>query len=114
VDAGQKLIVSDAVSEHVGEAIRIDTAELFRRHVEHCAEQEALARLSRAIAAHHPCDAEVHQFRRAAGKQHDIRGLDIAMDNGVPVRVGQALGHLVHDADLLQQRHILMIRDGTL
>ena len=48
-------------------------------------------------------DAEVHDLHVVVGQQHDVFGLHVAMHDALGMGVGQSLGDLRHDADLVQQ-----------
>ena len=49
-------------------------------------------------------DAEVEDLQLAVGRDEEIRRLDVAMDDALRMREGQALGHARHDLDLLLER----------
>ena len=42
----------------------------------------------------HSGDSEIHQLNLAAAGQHDIGGLDVAVNDTVGVRVAQRIQHL--------------------
>ena len=43
-------------------------------------------------------EAEVHDLHAAAQGEEEVRGLDVAVDDALAVRVGEALGHLDPEA----------------
>ena len=52
----------------------------------------------------HGREPEVEEFRAAAAGQEDVRGFQIAMNDAVPMRVGQGVGDFDGDADQLARR----------
>jgi len=49
--------------------------------------------------AEHAGEAEVNDFNGAGGGDHDVGGLDVAMDDAAGMGFGEAVGHLRNDAD---------------
>ena len=47
---------------------------------------------------------EVHDLRLARRQAHDVRGLDVAVDDPLPVRVGQRFRHPRHECERLSPR----------
>jgi hypothetical protein len=84
-----------AQREQVRASVHGLAQRLFRRHVEGRAEELAgrgeLARLELG-------DAEVHDLRLAGGDEHDVRGLDVAVDDPSRMRVVHGVGQAADDA----------------
>src|SRR3546814_8693517 len=49
-------------------------------------------------------DRKIHQLGYAVTRQHDIAGLDIAMQDAPAVRIVERVGALVRDVEHLRQR----------
>ena len=104
---GEHLV--DHGAERVDVAARIERAVaggLFRAHVLRCAEGEA--RLREAVPSgllHGERDAEVREHRFAV-LQHDVLGLDVAVDHPLAVRVVERSRHLTGDVDRFTQAEL--------
>ena len=63
-----------------------------------------------ARRAHRLGDAEVGDDRVALGEQHVVR-LDVAVDDAVPVGVGERVDHLAQDPHGLGDRQLALARE---
>ncbi len=68
-----------SVRASTGVALRLLGGQV-RRGAEHG------ARLRRGLGAEHARDAEVHDLDRAVARDHDVAGLDVAVDHALCVR----------------------------
>ena len=107
---GDHLVEHRAEREDVGARVGLLALDLLRRHVLKRAEDRALAVSGAAcvgsvVGAPAPRrpprrrfrEAEVEQLR-AGLRQHDVAGLQIAMDDAVPVRLVERVGDLDRDS----------------
>ena len=98
-----QLIQHHTEGEHVGLGADPFAAGLLRRHVAHSAEHVARGggecRHAAFLALVQLCDAEVEQFHQAVVANHDVFGLDVAMDDSCGVGHGQRLGDLPRPLD---------------
>ena len=92
--AHQHLIEHHAGGKHIGDGSRRFVAQAFRRHITRRAHDAA----GGGGLTGGRGDAEIHDAGRAAGINHDIGRLDIAVDHLLGVRVGEALGDLDGEA----------------
>ena len=79
-------------------------ADLFGRHVIDGAHHHVAAR---QLGRHQAGQAEVENFDRAAVRDEDVRGLDVAMHDAVDVGVVEPLTDLGGDLDLAAQAQSL-------
>ena len=94
--AGQQFIHDRAERIQIRAVGQIQALHLLGRHV---ARRAGDALDARNIRAGHQRDAEVDDAHVAVGREHDVRGLDVAMNHAARVRVVQRLGALEHDFD---------------
>ena len=88
---GQQLVKRNAKTVDI--AARIGLAlEALRGHVAQCADD--VAGLGQFVAVLRLGQTEIGQPHRAARVQQQVGRLDVAVQNPLPVRVGQGLGHL--------------------
>ena len=71
------------------------SGRLLRRHVRGCADQRA--RLGERVGARDPGDSEVRDPGAAFLVEDDVRRLQIAVDEAVLMRMGEARGDLGRD-----------------
>ena len=91
--ARQQLVQHDAQAIEVGapvDAVR-RALGLFGRHVVGRPQEEAL--LARTCLLFAQREAEVHQHRPALGREQDVRGFDVAVDDAPRVRMAQRIEH---------------------
>ena len=74
---------------------------IFRRHVGRRAAEALLVLGARILDPHG--DAEVHDARRAAGIEQDVRGLEVAVDDALRMRLRQRIDDLPHQLSRLQR-----------
>ena len=94
--AGKHLVGDHAKRVEIGPGIGGGIRRgLLRRHVEWCAQRDA--NRGESLVLHRRRDrlgdAEIGDLGLVLG-QEDVVGLDVAMDDAVPVSVGQRSGHL--------------------
>ena len=85
--ADGELVEHDADGEHVGAEVERPALDVLGRHVRRRAEQ--LAGHGQPLEVDHVRDAEVHQLHDAVGPDHDVLGLDVAVQDAAGVRVGE-------------------------
>jgi hypothetical protein len=95
--AAHQLVEHRARGEEVAAAVHHLAAHLLRRHVFGGAHHHPRPR---DVAHREAGDAEVHDLDAAFPGEEHVGGLDVAVDDPDLVRVGQALQHGDHDADL--------------
>ena len=106
--SGQHLVGEDADGVDVGPVVHVRIGRgLLGRHVGGRAERDAERgeRGRAARRAHCLGDAEVGDYGVAIGEQ-DIVGLDVAVDNAVPVGEGEGVHHLAQDLGGLRHRQL--------
>jgi hypothetical protein len=86
------------------------TARLLGCDVAQRAHDEAGPRESR-VGGHDAGHAEVEDLGVAVPEQEDVAGLDVAMHDPVPMRVGEPVAELDHDPELLVQPEWPSLRD---
>ena len=105
--AGEHLVEQHAHAEKVGAAVDGLALHLLRRHV--------IRRAQHLAGGGHRAagfgDTEVHYLHRAAGPEHDVGGLDIAVDYAVGVGVVEAGTDLAHDVDNFLHRQRAMLAE---
>ena len=92
--AGQHVIEQYAAGINIRLAARLRKAELFRRRIACRAEGGGVLAL---VGLHQAADAVVDDFHRAVAEQHDVFGLDVAVDNAVAVQRRQAVADLAEN-----------------
>ena len=103
--AGQHLVENGAECEHVGAGVGLQAFELLRCHVLQRSEDGALLRQTRRCRRHHrravACEQRRHRLReaeveklRAAGREHDVRGFQVAVDDPRLMGLVQRIGNL--------------------
>jgi hypothetical protein len=100
--AGEQLVQDAAEREEVGARVHRISLGLLRRHVGGRPEELSGGGEGRGLEAG---DAEVHDLRLPVAEQHDVRGLDVAVDDLLRVRVVQGLRELGHDPRRLAPLH---------
>ncbi len=90
--------------EQVGATVDRPAQRLLRRHVERGPE-EVPARRQVSLLLGQSRDAEVQDLGLARGQEHDVGGLDVAVNDPLPMRVVQPFRHALHDAERLAPRH---------
>ncbi len=90
--------------EQVGAPVDRPAQRLLRRHVERGPEEVPAGRQVSLLLGQ-PRDAEVQDLGLARGQEHDVGGLDVAVDDPLSMRVVQRLRHALHDAEGLPPRH---------
>ena len=101
--AGDHLVEHDAERPDIGPHIAALADEMLRRHVGDGPDRRAGARQRRA--AGQLGDAEVEELHLAAPRQHDVRRLDVAMNDVGVVRCRHRARHLHRDVERLVDRH---------
>jgi hypothetical protein len=99
--AGEHLVQHHAQREHVGGGGRL-AARALRRHVRRGAEHGARDR--DGCGGGEPRQAEVGDLDSPVLVEHQVLGLDVAVDHATPVRVGQGVGDVAHDGARLVHR----------
>jgi len=94
-DARQHLIEDDAQGVDVRADVNPPTLRLLRRNVMRAAHEQA--GLSESGHGDVSGDAEIHDFHRAIGRDHEVLRLDIAVDDAMLVSRLQSCGHLSGD-----------------
>ena len=79
--AGQELVEQHARGEHVGCGAQRLTECLLRRHVRRCADHLALLVREGLVATDDRGDAEVGDLQRTRGREHEVLGLDVAVED---------------------------------
>ena len=92
---GRQLIGQDADGEHVGAKIERPPLDVLGRHVRRRAEQ--LPGHRHALLVDDLRDAEVGELDEPVVADHDVLGLDVAMDDAELVRVLERARHLAGD-----------------
>ena len=111
---GQHLVEDDAERELVAPEVDDLAPRLLRRHVGHRPEDDPLLAQGRErgrpgvgwIVAGDlvPGQAEVEELGVAVLRQEDVLGLDVAVDDSLPVRRREAFRHLQPDVESLPER----------
>ena len=97
--AGQHVIGRDAERVDVAAGVELAAFDLFGAHVERRAHRDADLREVRAAVALHAGEAEVGDFHFAAAGEHDVFGLDVAVDDAFAGRFGERGGDLPQDIE---------------
>ena len=92
--AGQHVVEQHAAGVNIRLAACLSKAELLRRCIARGSEGGGVLAL---IGLHQAADAVVDDFHRAVAEQHDVFGLDVAVDNAVTVQRRQAVADLTED-----------------
>ncbi len=100
----QHLVEDESHRELIGPQVGESALRLFRRHVGGCPEQDS--RCGRRtvtedgfvgrvrISEHRFAEAEVQNLHATLGRHHDVRRLQIAMDDAGGMRLRQPIGEL--------------------
>jgi hypothetical protein len=107
----QHLVEDDPERKDVAPAVHGSAGHLLRGHVVRRAEE--LAR-RRQIRGGDLGDAEVRDLHLAVGGDHDVRRLDVAVDDPFPVGVVERLGDLPNDVGDLIGRELAPVDHETL
>ena len=94
--AGQQLVHDGAERIQVRGAGEIQALHLLGRHV---AGRTGDALDARDVGVGHQGDAKIDDAHVAVLREHDVRGLDVAVNHATRVRVVQRLGALEHQLD---------------
>ena len=100
-----------AQREHVAARVELLAAHLLGAHVEHRANEHALLGDGRLAARAR--DAEVEQLHGAVVQHHDVRGLEVAVDQPVAMHERQRVRHLQRDAQRLLEAEQLVLDDAV-
>ena len=108
--SGQHLVQHGAERENVGARIDGQPPHLFRRHVADGSDDDARAR--DRLEARHLCfdrhllpgEAEIENLQPRVAREEEVVGLDVAMDDALFVRRGQAGGRLPREVDRFRRR----------
>ena len=109
--AGHHLVEDAADREEVAAPVDDAAPGLLRAHVGRRPEQAPGHREVLAPLVGHLRDAEVGDPHVVPGLDHDVRGLDVAVDDAVLVRVAQSVRHLGPDRRRALDRHLARPRD---
>ena len=60
-------------------------------------------------SSHHPRNAEISELDRSFARQHDVGGLDVAMDHVVRMGVAEPGERLLENTQRFGQRHRLAL-----
>ena len=105
-------VEDDAGGVDVAAGIGGEIAEyLLRRHVTGRAGE--LPGLRLAWAGKRAGEAEIGEFDRAAGPNHHVFGLDVAVDDSVGMRIAQSGQHGEHVAGAFAKRQAAAAEDGA-
>ena len=88
--AGEHVVGGDAERIDVAARIELAAFDLLGAHVERRAHRDADLREVGAAVALHAGQAEVGDFHFAAAGEHDVFGLDVAVDDAFAGRFGRA------------------------
>ncbi len=91
--------------------IHVGAGELFRRHVGRCPEERTARHARDGVGRDDACDAEVEDLEQASPRDHQVGGLDVAVDDSAAVRIAQPVGELVEQLQLAQHRERLAVPD---
>ncbi len=94
--AGQQFVHHGAERIQVRGIGQLEALHLLGRHVAGAAGDAFDAR---DVRVGHQCDAKIDDAHVAVLREHDVRGLDVAVDHAARVRVVQRLGALEHELD---------------
>ncbi len=103
--AGQHFIQRNSEFVDVGANVYVAILDLFGRHVGERAKLGARAR--HAARANHFRDSKIHHLHEAIFVQHQVAGLDVAMENSSAVRIPDA------EQRLPEKRNRFDFRDGA-
>ena len=111
--AEEQLVEDDAEREHVGARVHPRAGPLLRRHVAWRAhrrrhrdlDRRRLAQPGLATELLLPREPEVEQLQVPAGGEHDVLGLEVAVDDAARVQRREPLGHLHRQRQALRRRH---------
>jgi len=97
--AGEQFVQDAAERVHVGARVDGVAAGLLGRQVLGSADHGAALGHALLVVEHRLGDAEVDDLHRAALVDHDVRGLDVAVDDAAPMAEAERLAHVGHDFD---------------
>jgi hypothetical protein len=85
-------------------------AALLGRGVAGAPDEEAVLREARGVVARGTREPQVEELGGAVGRDHDVRGFHVAVDEAAGVRVLEGLGDRARDGDdlLLRERAALL------
>src|SRR5438477_5365991 len=110
-------VKDDAETPDVGTFINLRAARLLRRHVMNGSQyrpQIGLSECHRSCPVRRSlgeggfgklCNPKVEHFHVSVRPEHDVVGLDVAMNNSCVVRGGERTGHLDRDINSFTQLH---------
>ena len=94
--SGEHFVENQAERVDVGAMVERLALGLFgghiRRRPDHAAGDRGILRVGAR-------DAEVHHLQLAIGTDHDVLGFEVEMHDGLPVRLGEAVGKLARELD---------------
>ena len=100
---GQHTVDDHPERVDIGAPIHGTAQGLFRRHVLRRAHHHAAACEFAALPRAH--QAKVHQRGAAIGPDHDVRGLDVTVNDALAMGIIERVGNLTHDLDCHRYRH---------
>ncbi len=95
--AGEERVSDNAQAVNIGAAVDLAPARLLRRHERRRANGGADDGVGGVILVEQLGDAEVHEQGFAVAIDHDVAGLDVAVEHAQVVGIVQPLGHLADD-----------------
>jgi hypothetical protein len=93
--AGEQLMRNRPKCIEIGCCCGLFSEELLRRRVIYCASSNPHGHSLSAAARY----AEIHQFQRAVCTEHQVAGLDVAVNDSVRVQALQSFRHLTEYRD---------------
>ena len=116
--AAQHFINDDGEAVDVRAPVELFAQQLFRRHIHGGAEHEAcLGQIIGAVVGDGLSDAEVEDFNviavAALAGDHDVVGLEVAVDDAERVGGSQRLSNLISNVDNTINRQHAMVGDDA-
>ncbi|HEY6213713.1 MAG TPA: hypothetical protein VIW45_15580 [Vicinamibacterales bacterium] len=107
----EELVDDRADGENVRAMVDRTPRHLLGRHVVQRAHQRAGLRHAGRRCVSDARDAEVQDLQRSARVEHQVRRLDVAVNDAGAVCVREAVAELLHQNELLIERHLLALAD---